>query len=163
MNRSLKTLSGLLVASALTAACGQSEAPRDAKPAPAPAPQEQAPAPAPQEQAPPPPPIDEAKKQALEADMTEARAWVEQARELKKKGLELERSTGPGAGRQSFSSAASLYTQAVGKMGKWCEPTYKEIDLSSEQRSHYVTPLANERRIWLNESATLGPLINANR
>jgi hypothetical protein len=91
--------------------------------------------------------------------MKESRGWVDQARELKKKGIEQERAGGKGAGRQTFSDAATLYTQATRKMGVWCEPTSLEVSLTAEQRSYYVTPLAAERDVWIREAATLGPLM----
>jgi hypothetical protein len=121
---------------------------------------EKAPAPAPAAKPPEPPPaIDEAVKKQMDADMAEARTLVEQARELKKKGLELERAGPAGAGKPSFNQAATLYTQAHNKMGKWCEVTAKDVTLTAEQRRYYVNPLAAERQGWLGEAATLGPLL----
>src|SRR5262245_10321224 len=104
--------------------------------------------------------MDPALKKRLDDELKESRAWVEQARALKQKGIELERSSGTGAGRPSFNEAATLYTSATRKMGNWTEPTSIEITLTSEQRAYYVAPIVIERAGWIQEAATLGPLIN---
>jgi hypothetical protein len=120
---------------------------------------------APKTEAPPPkkeapaPEFDPALKTALDADIAAARGWVEQARALKEQGLGKERAGPKGTGKADFSAAATLYTQANNKMAKWCEPTAKEVVLTAEQRQYYVAAYTAERHGWLQEAATLGPLM----
>jgi hypothetical protein len=136
------------LATALACACGESEEPA-APPAAAPK----------EKPAAPPPEIDAAVKKRLDDDVKQSREWVEQARELKKKGIELERSSGTGAGKPSFNDAATLYKKASDTMSNWTEPTSLEVSLNAEQRAYYITPLANERQTWIMEAATLVPLL----
>lgn len=136
-----------LVASAAFVACSEES----------PAPKAEAPPPAKKEA--PAPEFDPALKTALDADMEAARGLVTQARALKEQGLTKERSGPMGSGKADFSAAATLYTQANNKMAKWCEPTAKEVVLTAEQRAYYVSKLAAERQGWVQEAATLGPLM----
>jgi hypothetical protein len=138
----------MLAASASFLAACSDEKPAAPKPAAPPAKKEE-----------PAPEFDPALKTALDADMEAARGFVTQARALKEQGLGKERSGPMGSGKADFSSAATLYTQANNKMAKWCEPTAKEVVLTAEQRAYYVSKLAAERQGWVQEAATLVPLL----
>jgi len=105
----------------------------------------------------PAPEFDPALKTQLDADMEAARGWVTQARALKEQGLTKARAGS--SGKADFTAAATLYTQANNKMAKWCEPTAREVTLTAEQRAYYVSKLAAERQGWVQEAATLVPLL----
>ncbi|MSR48363.1 MAG: hypothetical protein EXS13_15100 [Planctomycetes bacterium] len=144
MSRILRPCSVLLVLVGGLAACGDSAPPP--KVAPSVAPKVEV----------PPPPIDPAVKLALETDLAKARALAEKARGLKEQGMQKARAGG--SGKKEFTEAASTMTLAFVSMGKWCEPTSKEVSLTGEQRAYYIAPIFAERALWLQESAELGVL-----
>jgi len=104
----------------------------------------------------PPPKLTSAQEAQLDAAFREARGLVEQARELKRKGEEVERTANRQAANDYFRDAKRLYRDAAAVTEDWIEPGLGKV--TERQVEWYLAKYVRERGAWFSESASMGKI-----
>lgn len=134
------------------------------KKAPPPAPPAPPPAAVPQIQPKkeqPPPPLTAAQKALIESEFAAVRKFISEARGLKAKGEEIERTKGREAANDTLVQAKKLYQKAVQATEAWVEPDVDgRVTAAQVKHDADLRRYADERGQWIRENAELGTKLN---
>ncbi len=101
-------------------------------------------------------PLTQAQSAAVERSFIAARKFADRAKELVKKGEEIEKTAGREAANDTLLEARRLYRKAAEMTEEWIEAELGPF--SEEQIDKYMRSYMRERGKWLSASGRMGKL-----